>query len=266
MIFKHLRGPENYNLGLNKNAGTMSTWTKSGSSSTTRYLFASQGSNNEILHVYIDTSNKVNVAVRDSLDNWIVIVKSDASINTTAWNFIALEWKVTAQGLQCTLNLNGINKVGSAASYKNFTDAQTSIGSYIDGTYAVNGLVDEFIYSSIALGSEKIDDIYKKQRGKYLAEETVKNTYSYENDKIKSITNNGFNYNFVYNPLGSNTEVKVGEQNLITNTYEDRTGKLLGSTYGNGQKTSLVYDSADRVIARKYNEVEKFTYGYDASG
>lgn len=51
----------------------------------------------------------------------------------------------------------------------------------------------------------------------------------------------------MYNSLGSKTEVKVGDQNLITNTYEGRTEKLLGSTYGNGKKTALVYDSKDRV-------------------
>jgi YD repeat-containing protein len=94
----------------------------------------------------------------------------------------------------------------------------------------------------------------------------ITNSYSYANDRISSIAHNGFAYNFKYNPLGSNTEVKVGNQNLITNTYEPRTGKLLGSTYGNNQTTALVYDSEDRVIARNYGGIEKFTYAYDASG
>ncbi|MBZ9686146.1 hypothetical protein G9F72_007350 [Clostridium estertheticum] len=131
-----------YDLGLSKNAGTMSAWTKSTGSSTTRYLFTSQGSNSELLCAYIDTSNKVNVAVRDTLGAWKTVVTSTAAINTTDWNFIALEWKVIAGGLQCTLYLNGARYVNTAASYKDFTGVQTSVGSYIDGNYAVNGLVE----------------------------------------------------------------------------------------------------------------------------
>ena len=96
--------------------------------------------------------------------------------------------------------------------------------------------------------------------------QTITNSYSYENDRIKAITHNGFNYNFEYNPLGSNTAVKVGNQNLITNNYEPRTEKLLDSLYGNNQTTALVYDSEDRVVGRKYGGIEKFTYSYDATG
>ena len=148
-----------YNLGLSKTAGTMSAWTKSTGSTTTRYLFASQGSNSELLCLYIDTANKVNAAVRDTLGNWKTVVTSTSTINTTAWNFIALEWKVVAGGLECTLNLNGGNYVGTAASYKDFTGVQSSIGSFIDGNYAVNGLVDEYVYSNTALGSTEISNI-----------------------------------------------------------------------------------------------------------
>ncbi|MBZ9686140.1 DNRLRE domain-containing protein [Clostridium estertheticum] len=255
-----------YNLGLSKTAGTMSAWTKSTGSSTTRYLFTSQGSNSELLCAYIDTSNKVNVAVRDTLGAWETVVTSTAAINTTDWNFIALEWKVIAGGLQCTLYLNGASYVNTAASYKDFTGVQTSVGSYIDGNYAVNGLVDEYIYSNIALGSTSILNIYNTQRGKYLDASTVNNKYSYENDRIKSVSNNGSNYTFNYDGLGNNTKVNVGTQNLITNNYEARTGKLLDSTYGNGQIVGSSYDSADRVISSTYNGLDRFKYGYDASG
>ena len=70
-----------------------------------------------------------------------------------------------------------------------------------------------------------------------------------------------FNYNSIYDNLGNNTTVSVGTQNLITNTFESRTGKSLQSTYGNGQTVSQDYDSSDRVTASKYNGVTKNTYG-----
>ncbi|MCY6370630.1 RHS repeat domain-containing protein [Clostridium ganghwense] len=95
---------------------------------------------------------------------------------------------------------------------------------------------------------------------------TVTNSYSYENDRIKSVTHNGFSYNFGYDKLGNNTTVAVGNQNLITNILQARTSKLLGSDYGNGDTVRYVYDEEDRVIADKYNGVEKFKYKYDASG
>ena len=254
-----------YNLGLNKTAGTMSAWTKSTGSSTTRYLFAAQGSNSELLCVYIDTANKVNAAVRDTSGAWKTVVTSSSTINTSAWNFIALEWKIVAGSLQCTLYLNSNSYVGTAASYKDFTGVQSSIGSFIDGNYAVNGLVDEYVYSNTALGSAEISSIYTTQRGKYLDEKVVNNKYIYENDRIKSVGHNGFSYNFDYDGLGNNTAVKVGAQSLISNNYEARTGKLLDSTYGNGQTVAYSYDSADRIISSKYNGLDRFKYSYDAS-
>jgi YD repeat-containing protein len=100
---------------------------------------------------------------------------------------------------------------------------------------------------------------------------TITNSYSYENDKLKTITHNGFNYGFDYDSLGNNTTVSVGTQNLITNTYEGRTSKLLESKYGNNQKVSSVYDNEDRVISESYTDNsntthERYKYSYDASG
>ncbi|MBM7871480.1 RHS repeat-associated protein [Clostridium pascui] len=94
----------------------------------------------------------------------------------------------------------------------------------------------------------------------------VKNSYGYENDKLKSITHNGFNYNFLYDSLGNNTEVSAGNQRLIKNTFDNLTGNLTKSEYGNGQTTSIIYDYLGRATGRTYNGVEKFKYSYDASG
>lgn len=58
----------------------------------------------------------------------------------------------------------------------------------------------------------------------------VSNSYSYIDDKLNTITHNVFNYNFDYDSLGNNTEVSVGTQNLIKNTFEARTGKLIANS------------------------------------
>ncbi|MDT8719689.1 discoidin domain-containing protein, partial [Clostridium sp. 19966] len=101
---------------------------------------------------------------------------------------------------------------------------------------------------------------------------TVENKYSYSNDRINSITHNGFNYNFSYDGLGNNTSVAVGNQNLINNNYESRTGRLLDSTYGNGAKVSNNYDEQGRLQSKAYQESGDssskigFKYVYDANG
>ena len=103
--------------------------------------------------------------------------------------------------------------------------------------------------------------------------QTITNSYSYENDRIKSITHNGFDYNFEYDPLGNNTKVGVGTQNLIKNVFDAETGNLSSSTYGNekvlndkDQTIEYKYDTSERLISSKYKGVDRFKYDYDASG
>jgi len=103
--------------------------------------------------------------------------------------------------------------------------------------------------------------------------QTVSNSYTYENDRIKTVTsnNNQVTYSFDYDSMGNNAAVKVGNQPLITNTYEQynsnrNTGNLLESTYGNNQKVGSDYDILDRVTALKYGGEIKFKYAYDGNG
>lgn len=111
------------------------------------------------------------------------------------------------------------------------------------------------------LNTNRLSSVSKTVSG-----QPVTNSYTYQNDRIQSITQNGFNYNFGYDSLGNNTKVSVGTQNLITNSFESRTGKLLQSTYGNGQVVSQDYDSSNRVTASKYNGTIRNTYAYDNNG
>ena len=83
---------------------------------------------------------------------------------------------------------------------------------------------------------------------------TYKNAYTYENDRIKTVshnttsdTANDVTYTFGYDGLGRKTTVKVGTQTLSTNVYEsDRSGLLSEVQYGNGGKVKYAYDDFDR--------------------
>jgi RHS repeat-associated protein len=96
--------------------------------------------------------------------------------------------------------------------------------------------------------------------------QTITNAYTYENDRLKTITHNGFAYTFVYDTFGNVSEVKVGTSTLITNSYQARTGRLNSFTYGNGDSVEYGFDSFDRIIGVKVDGILKTTYDYDANG
>ncbi|MBC8059686.1 MAG: DNRLRE domain-containing protein, partial [Clostridiaceae bacterium] len=253
-----------YNLGLTKNSGTMSAWINTKTTGTTRYILTSEGANTQIIHLYL-AANKLNLAVRDSADNWKTLIQSTDDVNDNQWYFVAFNWQLIGSTLICKLYLNDKVYSGSTTNFKDFTGASTAVGSYTGGTNSINGLLDQFVYSKNTILDADILSSYQKGRGNYLSKINT-NSYTYQNDRISAITQNGFNYNFSYDSFGNNTAVSVGNQNLITNSYQARTGKLLNSTYGNGQIVSSDYDNLDRVTAKKYNGTARYTYEYDASG
>ena len=79
---------------------------------------------------------------------------------------------------------------------------------------------------------------------------TYRNAYTYENDRIKTVshnttsdTANDVTYTFNYDSLGRKTTVKVGSQTLSTNVYEsNRSGLLSEVQYGNGGKVKYEFD------------------------
>ncbi len=105
---------------------------------------------------------------------------------------------------------------------------------------------------------------------------TYKNTYTYENDRIKTVSHNttsdtecDVTYTFNYDSLGRKTEVKVGQQLLSRNVYEnDRSGMLKEVQYGNGGKVGYEYDEYDRLTGVKYDgeATPRYTYEYGANG
>ena len=105
---------------------------------------------------------------------------------------------------------------------------------------------------------------------------TYKNAYTYENDRIKTVSHNttsdvanDVTYTFDYDALGRKTTVKVGTQTLSTNVYEtDRNALLSEVQYGNGGKVKYTYDEFDRLTGVKYDDetTNRYTYEYGANG
>jgi RHS repeat-associated protein len=127
-----------------------------------------------------------------------------------------------------------------------------------------NGHATSYGYNS----SNLLETVSTKVNGT----EDVSTSYSYDKDRLSSITHNGFSYNFGYDGLGNNTKVSIGSWeaansiHLIENTYDDGTGNLKELKYGNQKTVSFEYDNLDRVSSKKYDGEEKFAYQYDGNG
>ena len=91
---------------------------------------------------------------------------------------------------------------------------------------------------------------------------TYSNTYTYTNDLLTNIEHNQTNYQISYDEYGNQQNVKVGNNNLITNTYEANNGNLIKSTYGNSQTVNYSYDRFDRIASKEYSN-GKYTFSYD---
>ena len=93
----------------------------------------------------------------------------------------------------------------------------------------------------------------------------ITNSYTYTNDRLTSITHNGFSYGFNYDEFGRVTSTSVAGQTLISHTY-NANGTLGQSTYGNGDYVNYSYDSLDRVVSNSYNGIKTFEYDYNKEG
>ncbi|MBR3768024.1 MAG: hypothetical protein IKL10_07290 [Clostridia bacterium] len=98
----------------------------------------------------------------------------------------------------------------------------------------------------------------------------MSNSYSYENDKIKSISHNGFTYEFEYDVWGNQTKAKIGNLVLTENTYgtEEHSDRLSSTVFANGQSVSYAYDENDNITSVFYDgEVTpRYSYTYDEEG
>ena len=65
--------------------------------------------------------------------------------------------------------------------------------------------------------------------------------------------------------MGALTNVKVGTQTLLSNSYNttDKSWNLNTTTYGNGNTIGYLYDDRDNVKSIKLNGVDKFLFNYD---
>ena len=92
-------------------------------------------------------------------------------------------------------------------------------------------------------------------------------SYSYDTyNRLTQIHHNGFSYNFTYDKFGNASTVKVGNQILLTNTYDEGNGLLLSETFGNGTAYTYTYDACGRVTEVSINGTPQYSTIYNAKG
>ena len=93
--------------------------------------------------------------------------------------------------------------------------------------------------------------------------------YAYENDRIVSITHNGFSYNYDYDIYGNLSSISVSNTPLVSYSYNNDYYKTVNTiTYANGMKISYSYDTKGNITGISYDDGDTwaFTYTYDEYG
>ncbi|MBO5103916.1 MAG: hypothetical protein J6B74_02490, partial [Ruminococcus sp.] len=136
-------------------------------------------------------------------------------------------------------------------------------------TYDSNSNITEYSYDAMSRLNKVYNEVNSKQ---------METSYSYENDRIASITHNDFSYNYEYDDWGNTSVVKTGGQTLVSYSYGDDKelnpkyrDRVNCITYGNGDYTKYSYHndgSIDKIQSYSADDVltSEYDYYYDGNG
>ena len=98
----------------------------------------------------------------------------------------------------------------------------------------------------------------------YVDDRIIANIYSYNGDKIESITHNGFQYEFAYDEDGNMINAMIGGRTLISDKYSEK--NLVLEEYGNNNLNQYAYDENGNVITQEVNGNIAYKWTYDDKG
>ncbi len=94
--------------------------------------------------------------------------------------------------------------------------------------------------------------------------------YNYNSlNQLESLSTNGTEYQFTYNAFGAKTSVAIGDNTIVSQTYNSNNGKVKSVTYANGTTATYTYDHLDRISKLVYNNngtLATYEYEYDSNG
>ena len=149
---------------------------------------------------------------------------------------------------------SSIDSNGSTVYYNYNTD-NGLLESY--SSYA--NITNPVVYSYNAMGM--LTEVSQTVSG-LVGGTSMTSNYTYEHDKIKSISHNGTTYNYEYDEYGNQTAVKVGEQSLVSYGYTSDKSAVNTITYGNGLVIGYTLDENSNVTKIKFNNSDMYSYEY----
>ena len=85
---------------------------------------------------------------------------------------------------------------------------------------------------------------------KQVGDETARVSYTYDRDRIRTISHNGVTYGFTYDIYGNRKAVTVGGQELTYTEYRNKNGLIDHIVYGTGETLRNVYDEQERLVSQ----------------
>ena len=150
---------------------------------------------------------------------------------------------------QCLKTSGTIGNYGAVRSnnYNNITNlfSYNSGNGQLENTTDGNGVISTYTYNAM----NALTSVSKAVSGLSDNTATMSTQYSYNNDRISSITHNGFSYNYEYDVWGNVTSVKIGNSPLVSYEYfeADNNPAMWRDTvekieYANGDYTQYSYN------------------------
>ena len=153
-------------------------------------------------------------------------------------------------------------------------DSTDTAGNQVAYSYSNAGFMTS-VSSGSSVGTMKYDSMGNltefSQSVTGLADgQQMKNEYTYEDDRLASISHNGFTYDFIYDVWGNQKQVKIGNRVLSQNTYGtgENKNRLSQTEFANGQKLCYSYNNNGEMSGVRYNNenTDRYSYTYDADG
>jgi hypothetical protein len=151
-----------YDLGINKDSGTLATWFLTKTSDTTRYIIGNdeEASTRRYFLLRIGSDNKVQVYYKHADGTSGVLLTSNQAVSPNQWYFTSLSWKTVNGVLTVTLQINNEHKSKSTSDFTDFSGTSTVIGSSLYSSLALNGYMEQFLYSPENLSDTVLDSYY----------------------------------------------------------------------------------------------------------
>ena len=153
---------------------------------------------------------------------------------------------------------SSIDSNGNIAYY-NYNADTSLLDSYGKKANATNPVV--YSYNAMGMLTEVTQTVSNLVGGT-----SMTSNYTYEHDRIKSISHNGTTYNYEYDEYGNQTAVKVGEQSLVSYGYTSDKSAVNTITYGNGLVIGYTLDENGNVTKIKFNNSDMYSYEYSNGG